>query len=116
LEILSAIYFAGIYVAILLSVYYSNLIMGNQGLYLSSIISGFADTDAITISVSKLAKQLDLQGTAAQIIVAATLSNSMVKMGIGIYRADKTMKVKLGIGYGAVLVVGLLYILVVSII
>lgn len=111
LDILSALYFAVIYIVILGSVYYSNLYLGNQGLYLSAIISGFADTDAITISVSKLAKEIDLVSASAKIIVAATISNSLVKLGIGIFKGSTQMKKKLSIGYGAVLIVGLSYIL-----
>lgn len=112
LDILSAIYFAVIFVIILISVYYSNTYFGNQGLYFSAIISGFADTDAITISVSKLAKEIDLSSTAAQIIVAATLSNSIVKMGIGFFKGNPQMKLRLGIGFGTVIFVGLSYILI----
>ncbi len=116
LDILSALYFAVIFIVILVSVYYSNTYFGNQGLYFSAIISGFADTDAITISVSKLAKEIDLTSTAAQIIVAATLSNSLVKLGIGLFRCSTQMRRRLGIGYGAVLIVGLAYILITSLI
>lgn len=116
LDILSALYFAVIFIIILISVYYSVKFFGDQGLYFSAIISGFADTDAITISVSKLAKEIDMKATAAQIIVAATLSNSLVKMGIGYFKGTSQMRVRLGIGYGAVLLVGLLYIITVSLI
>lgn len=116
LDILSALYFAAIFIVILLSVYYSSKYFGNQGLYFSAIISGFADTDAITISISKLAKEINMTSTAAQIIVAATLSNSLVKMGIGFFKGTPQMRVRLGIGFGAVLVVGLFYIITASLI
>lgn len=116
LDILSALYFAVVFIAILASVYYSNTYFGNQGLYLSAIISGFADTDAITISVSKLAKEIDLVSTSAKIIVAATISNSLVKLGIGLLKGSTQIKLKLSIGYGAVLIVGLSYILLTALI
>ena len=116
LDILSALYFAVIFIVILISVYYSNEFFGNEGLYISAIISGFADTDAITISVSKLAKEIDLTSMAAQVIVAATLSNSLVKMCIGLFKGSRQMKIRLGIGYGAVLLVGLIYIVTVALI
>ena len=116
LDILSALYFAVIFIVILASVYYSNIYFGNKGLYFSAIISGFADTDAITISVSKLAKEIDLVSTSAKIIVAATISNSLVKLGIGVLKGDSQMKLKLSIGYGAVLIVGLSYILLTTLI
>ena len=115
-DILSALYFAIIFIVILASVYYSNMYFGNQGLYFSAIISGFADTDAITISVSKLAKEIDLVSTSAKIIVAATISNSLVKLGIGLLKGSPQMKLKLSIGYGAVLIVGLSYILLTTLI
>ena len=116
LDILSALYFAVIYIVILISVYYSNMYFGDRGLYFSAIISGFADTDAITISVSKLAKEIDMVSVAAKIIVAATISNSLVKLGIGIFKGSNMMKKKLSIGYGAVLIVGVVYIIATTII
>lgn len=116
LDILSALYFAVIFIVILISVYYSNVFFGNEGLYISAIISGFADTDAITISVSKLAKDIDLTVMTAQVIVAATLSNSLVKLCIGLFRGSRQMKTRLGIGYGAVLIVGLFYITLVTLV
>ncbi len=112
LDILSALYFAVIYVVILGSVYYSNIYLGNRGLYLSAIVSGFADTDAITISVSNLAKEVDLASVSARIIVAAILSNSLVKLGIGIFKGSPQIKMKLSVGFGAVIIVGLSYILI----
>lgn len=114
MDILSALYFAIIFIVILIVVYYSNLFFGNRGLYFSSIISGFADTDAITISVSKLAKQVDLTTSATRIIVAASLSNSLVKLLIGVFKGSKLMRSKILIGFGAILVVGLLYIVISS--
>ena len=116
LDILSALYFAVIFIVILISVYYSNMYFGDRGLYFSAIISGFADTDAITISVSKLAKEIDMVSVAAKIIVAATISNSLVKLGIGIFKGSNMMKRKLSIGYGAVLIVGVVYIIATTII
>tara|TARA_R110002072_G_scaffold166080_1_gene319296 strand:+ start:3197 stop:4474 length:1278 start_codon:yes stop_codon:yes gene_type:complete len=116
LDILSALYFAIIFIVILTSVYYSNIYFGNKGLYFSAIISGFADTDAVTISVSKLAKEIDLVSTSAKIIVAATISNSLVKLVIGVIKGNSQMKRKLFIGYGAVLVVGVSYILLTTLI
>jgi len=112
LDVISALSFALIFILILLTVYYSKLFFGDQGLFLSALISGLADTDAISISVAKLANELDMLSTATLIIVTATLSNSLVKMGIGILKGSHDLRRSLMIGYGGVLLSGILYITV----
>ena len=59
-------------------------IQSSTGVYLSSIASGVADVDAITLSMAELSREgqtLDLH-TAARAIVLAAASNTLVKGGI----------------------------------
>ena len=73
-----------IYPAILLVANAARLYLGNTGIYLSSIASGLADVDAITLSLAELSRvtgDLDLH-TAARGIVLAAVSNTLVKGGI----------------------------------
>ena len=56
---------------------------GDTGLYLSSIVSGVADVDAITLSVAELSRSGEMAfGTGARAIILAAMSNSLVKGGI----------------------------------
>ena len=83
-ELGPALTFGLIYAVILLAANAARLYLGNTGIYLSSIASGLADVDAITLSLAELsqdANDLDLQ-TASRGIVLAAVSNTLVKGGI----------------------------------
>ncbi|MCF6200580.1 MAG: DUF4010 domain-containing protein [Hydrogenimonas sp.] len=56
---------------------------GDIGVYVVSLFSGLADVDAITLSLSQMAKDQKLAETAAMNgIVIASVTNSLVKLGI----------------------------------
>ncbi len=56
---------------------------GNIGVYIVSIISGIADVDAITLSLSEMAKENRLQPLSALIgIILASSTNTLVKLAI----------------------------------
>jgi len=72
-----------LYAVILLIARTAQLYFGETGVYISSLVSGLADVDAITISLA----QLSLEGTvskvvAAQSIVIATIANTIAKGAI----------------------------------
>ncbi len=82
-ELGPAITFGLLYGLILLVARAAQFYFGETGIYLSSIASGLADVDAITLSVSELSNQGSLEmSTAARAIVFATMSNTVVKGGI----------------------------------
>lgn len=112
LNILNALTFAAIYVAILYAVYYGNSYFGESGLYYSALIAGLADTTAITISMVKFATDGSNMTLAAMVIVAATLSNTLVKLGIAFTRGSKATGRLVGYIFGALIVVGTIYILI----
>lgn len=114
LNMMNALSFTAIYIVILYAVYYGNEFFGESGLYYSGIIAGLADTTAITISMAKfslIGEQLNL---AAMVIIAATLSNTLVKLGIVFSRGSKTTSKLVGYIFGAGVVIGTLYILIMS--
>lgn len=101
LDLKGSLIFGLIYTVILLAVSYANENLGESGMLISSAIAGFSDIDAITISVSKLGGvTLDL-GIASLAILIATLSNTLVKMGIGLYAGSTALRKNLLLGYGA---------------
>lgn len=66
-------------------------LLGNKGLFATAIISGLADTDAITLSVANLARQGQVPFlVAAQAITIAVMTNTLVKVAIvGIFGGRK---------------------------
>ena len=83
-ELVPALTFGLVYAVILLAANAARMYLGDTGIYLSSIASGLADVDAITLSLAELSLEdqgLDLQ-TAARGIVLAAVSNTLVKGGI----------------------------------
>ncbi len=56
---------------------------GNIGVYIVSFLSGITDVDAITLSLSEMAKEAKLHHTIAlEGIVIASATNSLVKLGL----------------------------------
>lgn len=112
LNILNAFNFALIYVVILYAVHFGNDYFGESGLYLSSIIAGLADTTAITISMAKFGLESHYLTVSALVILTSTLSNTVVKLGIVVLKADKTAARLVSYVFGAMLMAGLIYILI----
>lgn len=108
LDLKGAMVFGLIYMAILLVVSYANENLGESGTLISSAIAGFSDIDAITISVSKLTGDtLDL-GIGSIAILIAVISNTLVKMAIGIYAGSRELRKNLLIGYGTMFIAALI--------
>ena len=111
LHLQGAILFGFIYCVILLLVSYANEQLGDGGFLLSSAVAGLSDINAITISVAKLAgAKLDFS-IAAKAVLLATISNTLVKMGIGIWAGSKALRRYLYVGYGLIVLVTLLMLL-----
>lgn len=114
LNMLNALSFAVIFVVILYAVYYGNEFFGENGLYYSAIIAGLADTTAITISMAKFALEGENLKLSSLVIIAATLSNTLVKLGITFFKGSKATARLVGYIFGAVILVGTLYIIIAS--
>ncbi|MAG73373.1 hypothetical protein CL620_03595 [archaeon] len=73
----------GIFFAVILAlVKLADVYLSSQGVYIVSLISGFADVDAITVSLSQLAKESLSLDIARNGIMIAALTNVAVKGGI----------------------------------
>lgn len=114
LNMTNALSFTAIYIAILYIVYYGNEFFGESGLYYSGIIAGLADTTAITVSMAKFSLDGDHLRLAGLVIIAATLSNTLVKLGIVFSRGSKATAKLVGYIFGSVIIVGTIYILIMS--
>ena len=112
LNMLNAIGFGVVYLVILFAVFYSNQFFGENGLYYSALIAGLADTDAITISMAKFSLEGEKLKLAASVIIAATISNMLVKLVITLLKGSKSTAKLVGYAFGIVILMGIIYILV----
>lgn len=83
-ELGPAVRFGLLYAIVLLVSRAAQEYLGNTGIYVSSIVAGMADVDAIALSMAELSRfggSLELN-TAAQAIVLAAMSNTITKGGI----------------------------------
>ena len=95
-----AIKFSLFFVGILFVAKIAKIYLGDQGLYLASLVSGLADVDAITLSIAEQTGTDQLSRSVGSIgITIAVVSNSIVKSGIALYSGGW----KFGLRVGAVL-------------
>ena len=111
LDLPGALVFGLIYIVILIVVNYANRQMGNEGLMISSAIAGLSDVDAITITISKLAAEVGSFAIFENSILIAIISNTLVKMGIAFWAGSKELRKFLYIGYGVMIAVSFLMLL-----
>ncbi len=80
----------GLFFAVILAlVKLADVYLSTKGVYLVSFISGFADVDAITVSLSQLAKKDLAMAIAQKGILIAALTNVAVKGGIAYFFGSK---------------------------
>jgi uncharacterized membrane protein (DUF4010 family) len=107
-ELGPAVKFGLLYAVILLISKAAQTYLGDTGLYLSSIVAGLADVDAITLSMAELSSAaggLDL-GTAARAVVLAAMSNTFVKGGIVLVTGSLSLRRALLPGFALMLITG----------
>jgi len=107
-DLMSAIKFGLLYGLVLLISRTAQMYLGDTGLYLSSIISGLADVDAITLSMAELSKTGVIgMDKASLAIVLATMSNTTVKGGIALLTGSMTLRKSLVPAIIMILTVGI---------
>ena len=104
----AAIKFGLLYGLVLLVSRTAQHYLGTTGLFISSIVSGLVDVDAITLSVAELTKTggLDLE-TGSRAIVFAAMSNTLVKGGIALAIGSASLRKVLLPGIFLILSVGI---------
>jgi uncharacterized membrane protein (DUF4010 family) len=90
----------------------AQIYLGTKGVYLTSIFSGLADVDAITLSMAKLAANGTVtEKVASSAITMAAMSNTVVKGGIVYCLGSNELRKKISLAFGSILLVGILSIL-----
>jgi len=106
-ELWSAVWFGVLFGAILFIARAGQVYFGTAGIYVSSIVTGFADVDPIALSLSNLARaDLDII-IAARGITLAALANTFVKLLITLIGGFRLFRYCLPI-FAVMIVVGLL--------
>ena len=104
-----ALKFGVIFAMVLALVKIADVYLSTKGVYIVSLISGIADVDAITVSLSQLAKStLDLN-TARNGILIAALTNVFVKGSIAYGFGSKKFGRTIAIVFTVLLIIGLLF-------
>ncbi|MEQ8707176.1 MAG: MgtC/SapB family protein [Phaeodactylibacter sp.] len=104
-----ALVFTLIYTGIQLGVGYASEQLGETGVYWAAAISGFADVDAITVSMSEYGYASRRLEVAAVATVLAAFSNTMVKYGFCLAFGNRTMRRKSTLGFAVILLAAMGY-------
>jgi uncharacterized membrane protein (DUF4010 family) len=100
-----AITFGILYAVILVATNWAQAYFVDAGVYLSSVVAGLADVDAITLSMARLNGSGDLSAeTATRAILIAAASNTVLKGGI--VALTGTRGLRRAVVPGLVLIVG----------
>jgi uncharacterized membrane protein (DUF4010 family) len=107
-DLKSAIKFGLLYGLVLFISRVAQMYLGNTGIYLSSIVSGAADVDAIALSMAELSKTGGLElDIAANAVVLAAMSNTVVKGAIALFGGSIALRKPLLPAIISMLVAGL---------
>jgi len=103
-----ALIFGLLFIIILFVSKIADIYFGSSGLYLASIISGFVDVDAITISMALLAKATISSEVAVTAITLATISNTIIKFLIALFFGTRKFGQMVGLIFALVIATGLI--------
>ncbi len=103
-----ALIFGLLFIGILFASKIAEIYFGSSGLYITSIISGVADVDAITISMAILAKNTISPDVAVTAITLAAISNTIVKFFIAMFFGTRKFGYLIGVIFAVIITVGIL--------
>jgi uncharacterized membrane protein (DUF4010 family) len=108
LRISAAVTFGLIFALVLVAVRAANEYFGSAGVYVASLLTGLTDVDSITLSVSELALNGELDSQVASIsIVLASIVNTLAKAGLAASFGSPALRRTLLTGFGLVVLAGI---------
>jgi uncharacterized membrane protein (DUF4010 family) len=107
-ELKSAALFGVAFAAVILASRFLRDTFGDGALYVAALVAGLTDVDAITLSTANLAKDGLALEVASGVIVAACVSNTVVKGGIAWTSGGRALGVKVARVFGAMIAGGAL--------
>jgi len=108
LNIKTALKFGILFGAILFVIKIAQVYFGKTGIYIASIVSGFVDVDAISLSVSNMAGANITLKIAATAITLAVMSNLIIKAAYASFFGSKKFRNDIGIMMGLIVLSGIL--------
>ncbi|ELZ22982.1 MgtC/SapB family protein [Natrinema limicola] len=107
-----ALFFGAVFAAVLLVSESAHSLLGESGVYATAFVSGLADVDAITLTLSRLAADGTISNhVAATGIVIGAIANTIVKAGLAWVIGTHELGRVVTAGLGAVSAVGFLVVL-----
>jgi len=106
-----ALIFGLLFLAILFVSEIANIYFGSSGIYITSIISGVADVDAITISMAILARDTISHEVAVTAITLAAISNTVIKFFIAMFFGTRKFGYLIGVIFAAIISIGIIAII-----
>lgn len=106
-DLKNAVTFGVMYAVVLLVLALCKRYLGDSGLYLAALVSGLTDMDAITLSSIGMAGRGEISDvTASNLIVVATVANTIFKGSAASVLASRVMKRQLWLGFGTIIATG----------
>ncbi len=99
--------FGLLFAVVLLAVKLAEHYLPTEGLYLLAAIAGMTDVDAITLSMTELARQGSTLSLAAGAVIIAALSNTVVKCGLVLVAGSSAMRGYLLLSSSVIVLTGL---------
>jgi uncharacterized membrane protein (DUF4010 family) len=106
-ELTSALQFGVLFAVILFVAKAAQVYLGDVGVYLSSIISGFTDVDAITLSMARLSGTSVSPTVAAHAVMLAALSNTFAKGTMAFALGSQALRRYVVLMFGIIFLVGI---------
>ncbi|MDD1774850.1 MAG: MgtC/SapB family protein [Methanobacterium sp.] len=106
-----ALIFGLLFIAILFLSTIANNFFGSAGIYVTSLISGVADVDAITISMALLARDGVSPDVAVTAITLAAISNTFVKFLIALFFGTRKFGKYIGFIFAVMIALGIISVL-----
>lgn len=103
-----ALKFGLFFAAVLFFTKYAGTTFGDRGVYLTSIVSGILDVDAITVSMANLAKSDIAPDTAGNAVVLAAMTNTFVKGFIFTLFGNFKVAIRIILSFAAIIFSGIL--------
>jgi uncharacterized membrane protein (DUF4010 family) len=105
----TAVTFAALFAIVLVVVRAANEYLGSAGVYVASILTGLTDVDSITLTVSELSMEGQLEASVAAIAISlAALVNTTVKGIMVLSLGSQELRRVVVRAFGVVVVVGIL--------
>lgn len=103
-----ALKFGLFYAAVIFLAKAAQTFLGDRGLYVSGILAGTTDVDAITLSMSRFHREGLPAATAAITITLAAITNTVVKAGIAAWFGGWELSMRVVLGLGVTMAAGVL--------